>query len=300
MRTSAGPYPAGDHDIFQTFEGDNIVLLQQVATFLLKQYQRRFRGAPLIATFRYLTEIAGDVVPSNPLTSHDTDPRHIRDPVFLRRAMEHRVARLLHTAASRLSREAKSVGQFQVCRCFSRTRVSWVPLLNLYLAGRPGTSACPTCSCWPTPTSRQWCWTRCSRLWTAARTPAVGKPFVSWRSSTPYSGSTRTSRSGAPSSSLPVGHTAAYRADVSGTCCRCRDDDFLAPSKAKAIRRAITELCLELRPMALPLVAAFDYPDHILRAPIGLQHAEANEMYSDYLKEIGFDGSGGAQQMHYH
>lgn len=29
-----------DHDIFQTFEGDNTVLLQQVAGLLLKQYRR--------------------------------------------------------------------------------------------------------------------------------------------------------------------------------------------------------------------------------------------------------------------
>lgn len=33
-----------DHDIFQTFEGDNTVLMQQVASFLLKQYQKKFEG----------------------------------------------------------------------------------------------------------------------------------------------------------------------------------------------------------------------------------------------------------------
>ena len=73
-----------------------------------------------------------------------------------------------------------------------------------------------------------------------------------------------------------------------------RDDEFLAPPKAKAIRRAISDICLELRPHALPLVAAFDYPDHILRAPIGLQHGtqgEASAMYHDYLREVGFGGS---------
>ncbi len=46
-----------DHDIFQTFEGDNTVLLQQVAATLLKQYRQQFKGAPLTSTYRFLGQV---------------------------------------------------------------------------------------------------------------------------------------------------------------------------------------------------------------------------------------------------
>jgi len=35
-----------DHDIFQTFEGDNTVLMQQVAKDILSQHQKQFKGKP--------------------------------------------------------------------------------------------------------------------------------------------------------------------------------------------------------------------------------------------------------------
>lgn len=107
------PFPSRSHDIFTTFEGDNTVLLQQVASFLLKQYQKKFSGGPVIATFRYLSEVVSDALPVNPLTSHDAEPRHVREPAFLQRAMNHRVERLLHTAAARLREHAASKGQFE-------------------------------------------------------------------------------------------------------------------------------------------------------------------------------------------
>lgn len=68
---------------------------------------------------------------------------------------------------------------------------------------------------------------------------------------------------------------------------RLRNDDYVAPSKAKAIQRLCEELCLELRGVAVPLVDAFAIPDHILRAPIGLSTGQHNP-YADYLHSIGF------------
>lgn len=78
-----------DHDIFQTFEGDNTVLLQQVAGLLLKRYKDRFTKAPVRATYSYMRDWAADKLPANPLTSHETDARHLRDPAFLRAALRH-------------------------------------------------------------------------------------------------------------------------------------------------------------------------------------------------------------------
>jgi acyl-CoA oxidase len=48
-----------------------------------------------------------------------------------------------------------------------------------------------------------------------------------------------------------------------------RNEEYIAPAKAKAIQRLIVDLCSELRGVAVPLVGAFNIPDHILRAPIG-------------------------------
>lgn len=75
-----------------------------------------------------------------------------------------------------------------------------------------------------------------------------------------------------------------------------RDDDYLAPPKAKAINRLIGQICAELRPLATTLVDAFDIPDFILRAPIGL-HQEQGQVgvYDSYLRELGWGDSMGSQ-----
>lgn len=67
-----------------------------------------------------------------------------------------------------------------------------------------------------------------------------------------------------------------------------RNDDYVAPEKAKAIKRMIEKLCLELRGVCCPLVDAFAIPDFILRAPIGLSTA-AQDPYSAYLQSIGWE-----------
>ena len=43
--------------------------------------------APVTATYRYLRQWAADSLPPNPLVSHDTSARHLRDPAFLTRAL---------------------------------------------------------------------------------------------------------------------------------------------------------------------------------------------------------------------
>eukprot|EP01024_Parvocaulis_polyphysoides_P067524 TRINITY_DN8073_c0_g1_i1.p1 TRINITY_DN8073_c0_g1~~TRINITY_DN8073_c0_g1_i1.p1 ORF type:complete len:145 (-),score=20.98 TRINITY_DN8073_c0_g1_i1:332-766(-) len=72
-----------------------------------------------------------------------------------------------------------------------------------------------------------------------------------------------------------------------------RDEDFIAPMKAKAISKMIERLCGQVRGVALPLVDAFDIPDHILRAPIGLSSfSSPNEdvnLYKQYLETVGIE-----------
>lgn len=66
-----------------------------------------------------------------------------------------------------------------------------------------------------------------------------------------------------------------------------RNDEYVAPEKAKAITRLIESLCSELRGVAVPLVDAFAIPDHILRAPIGLSTGQ-HDLFKEYLHGVGF------------
>ena len=71
-----------------------------------------------------------------------------------------------------------------------------------------------------------------------------------------------------------------------------RNDEYVAPAKAKAIQKLILQLCSELRGVAVPLVNAWAIPDHILRAPIGLGAGSgASDMYKGYLAAAGFGES---------
>ncbi|KAJ7569225.1 hypothetical protein O6H91_01G067700 [Diphasiastrum complanatum] len=102
-----------DHDIFQTFEGDNTVLLQQVAGDLLKQYKRKFEGGALTVTWTYLRESMSTYLSqTNPVITHRDGEGHLRDPTFQLEAFQYRTAKLLHTAALRLRKHSKQLGSF--------------------------------------------------------------------------------------------------------------------------------------------------------------------------------------------
>jgi acyl-CoA oxidase len=58
----------------------------------------------------------------------------------------------------------------------------------------------------------------------------------------------------------------------------------ISSTRAKAVTRAVNELCAELRPHAGELVDAFGIPDELLRAPIGLPGGEASR---DAMAELG-------------
>lgn len=51
-------------------------------------------------------------LPHNPLVTHETDVRHLRDPAFLKGALRYRVARLLFTLQLRLRNQRSKVGDF--------------------------------------------------------------------------------------------------------------------------------------------------------------------------------------------
>ncbi|KAK7369369.1 hypothetical protein VNO80_11406 [Phaseolus coccineus] len=102
-----------DHDIFQTFEGDNTVLLQQVAADLLKQYKGKFTGGTLAVTRNYLRESMKTYMSQpNPVTARWEGEDHLRDPKFQLDAFRYRTYRLLQSVAVRLRKHSKSLGDF--------------------------------------------------------------------------------------------------------------------------------------------------------------------------------------------
>lgn len=54
----------------------------------------------------------------------------------------------------------------------------------------------------------------------------------------------------------------------------------------QAIHKLTEYLCFQVRNIARELVDAFDLPDYVVRAPIGLQAAD--EAYSQYTQLAGF------------
>lgn len=102
-----------DHDIFQTFEGDNTVLLQQVAGDLLKQYKEKFQGGTLTVTWNYLRESMNSYLSQpNPVTARWESEDHLRDPKFQLDAFRYRTSRLLQSVAVRLRKHSKTLGSF--------------------------------------------------------------------------------------------------------------------------------------------------------------------------------------------
>lgn len=227
-----------DHDIFQTFEGDNTVLQQQVAAMLLKQYQEQFIKGGVTATWAYLRHWATGALPPNPLVSHDTSPRHLRDPSFLKKALRYRVARLLHTVALRLRKHTKRLGSFH----------AWNRCLNHLLA-----------------------------LAKAHQEALMLSAFYAGVASAVDPDCRKALKALADLFALKLIYDEML----------FRNDQYISPEKSKAIARLVEDLCLEVRGVALPLVAAFAIPDHILRAPIGLATG-AEDLWGEYLAAAGF------------
>ncbi len=94
-----------DADIFTTFEGDNTVLMLQVAKGLLAGYRQEFSDMNVFGLVRYLREQAdvrlGEIRPSARL---GTSEEHLRDPTFHAELFQRRERTLLISAAARLKR----------------------------------------------------------------------------------------------------------------------------------------------------------------------------------------------------
>jgi len=92
-----------DTDVFATFEGANVVLLQLVARGLLSEYQEAMGDLKLWDMVRYIADRAGTrVTELNPVVTRRTDEDHLLDGDFHHAAFEYRRERLLGSVARRL------------------------------------------------------------------------------------------------------------------------------------------------------------------------------------------------------
>lgn len=228
-----------DHDIFQTFEGDNTVLLQQVAGDLLKQYQQKFKGGTLAVTWNYLRESMNSYLSQpNPVTARWQSEEHLRDPNFQLDAFRYRTSRLLQSVAVRLRKHSKNLGSFGAWnRCLNHLLTLAESHIESVILAKfiESVQSCPD------PSTRAALKLVCDlyaldRIWN----------------------------------------------DI-GTY---RNVDYVAPNKAKAIHKLTEYLSFQVRNVAKELVDAFDLPDEVTRAPIGMQSTA--EAYSQYTQYVGF------------
>jgi acyl-CoA oxidase len=94
-----------DTDVFATFEGDNVVLLQLVARNLLTQFRRQFADDRVFSLLKYVARQATSaLIERNPLVTYETSDEHLLDPAFQLRAFHHRESDLVGSLARRLKR----------------------------------------------------------------------------------------------------------------------------------------------------------------------------------------------------
>ncbi len=94
-----------DTDIFTTFEGDNTVLLQQVAKGLLTSFRQSFSDMNVFGLLKYVARQAGTTLREhNPFVARNTDSEHLRDAAFHTDVFHYREQHLIQSTARRLKK----------------------------------------------------------------------------------------------------------------------------------------------------------------------------------------------------
>lgn len=94
-----------DTDVFTTFEGDNTVLMLQVAKGLLSEFKQQFHDINFFGLAKHVGRQAKrSLRAKNPLMTRQTDSEHLRDPKFQRAAFRFRERSLLRSVAGRLKK----------------------------------------------------------------------------------------------------------------------------------------------------------------------------------------------------
>jgi acyl-CoA oxidase len=98
-----------DTDVYTTFEGDNVVLMQLVAKNRLTEFRKEFGDMNMFTIFNYVANQARtSIAEKNPVIVRSTDPSHLLDFEFHLNAFRYRERSILGSAARRLKRHIDS------------------------------------------------------------------------------------------------------------------------------------------------------------------------------------------------
>lgn len=98
-----------DTDVYTTFEGDNVVLMQLVAKNRLTEFRQEFSDMNMFTVFNYVVNQAKtSITEKNPLIVRNTDQAHILDMDFHLNAFRYRERAILASAAQRIKRHIDS------------------------------------------------------------------------------------------------------------------------------------------------------------------------------------------------
>ncbi|MGY6522177.1 MAG: acyl-CoA dehydrogenase family protein [Mongoliitalea sp.] len=94
-----------DTDVYTTFEGDNVVLMQLVAKNRLTEFRQEFSDMNLFTVFNYVSKQAKtSITEKNPLIIRSTEKTHLLDFDFHLSAFRYRERAILASAAKRIKR----------------------------------------------------------------------------------------------------------------------------------------------------------------------------------------------------
>ncbi len=98
-----------DSEIYTTFEGDNTVLMQLVAKSRLTEFKQEFSSMGLFGILNYVTDHAAtSITEKNPITTRNTDEKHLLDFEFYLNAFKYRERDILESSAKRLRKHISS------------------------------------------------------------------------------------------------------------------------------------------------------------------------------------------------
>lgn len=227
-----------DHDIYQTFEGDNTVLIQQLGGFLLKRFSQQFKGQLLTDGIKYIRKQMGVLVRDrNPVITRISTKKHLRNPDFQLQAFEYRTAKLLQTIASEIQSNKKRLGVFQA-------------------------------------------WNEC-----IPKMVRLGRAYIEQFTLEEFVKTVEQHENDPEIHSILKMTCDLYAL----SCMKNNIGDFLdliKRNKAKAIGTLVEQLCEDMREHAVSLVDAFEIPDFVLDAPIGLSKGNYVDNILDYAIKL--------------
>jgi acyl-CoA oxidase len=227
-----------DHDIHQTYEGDNTVLIQQLGGYLMKQFSKQFEGNVITDSVTFLRKKMGVYATRrNPLITRWGTKKHLRSTEFHLQAFEYRTAKLLQTVAQEFNKKKHKLGAFY---SFGQA----VPLMI-----------------------------------------QLGKAYIEQYALEQFVKQLES----IPDKTSPVYEALKLTCDVYALSVIDKNIidflDIVKKRKANAISQLLEELCVEMKYHAVSLVDAFEIPDFVLDAPIGL----AKQDYTQTILQFAID-----------